>query len=254
MMTAVTLTAIVIGVGAAIDYNSMVSKRTYLQNIADSAVLAAATSGESEIDKLQAVADTFIAVSKYPDAKAQIKLTTDGTITINLSDPQEMFIMGAFGDKNKNIGAFAEAPLPGDAKLNLALVLDTTGSMSGTKLTALKSAGASLLDELEKNNDKEDNVKVSLVPFADYVRISEDNEGAPWLELQPEATVTWNVLNAEESTNCRQAGSGETAYTVCDTYVYDERTSDIEWVSQGCKIQWTSHARPRRSCKLRQSL
>lgn len=238
-MTAVTLTAIITGVGAAIDYNTMVSKKTYLQNIADSAVLAAATSGESELSELQAVADTFIAASNYPDATAHVKLTDEGTIIIDISDPQEMFIMGAFGDKTKKIGAYAEAPLPGEAKLNLALVLDMTESMDGSRLIALKTSAEDLLDELEKNNgdddgneNNEDNVKVSLIPFADYVRISTDNDGAPWLELQPEATVTWNALDKDNSVNCRQVGSGETAYTECDVYAYHEKSTEIKWV--GC--------------------
>jgi Mg-chelatase subunit ChlD len=232
-MAAVAATCMIIGVGAAIDYNAMVSKRAYLQNTADSALLAAIVTGETKRKELEDIAKELIATSDYPKADATLTLTNRGTVTLQVSHPQPMFIMGAFGDKTRMVSASTEVPLPGQGKVNLALVLDTTESMDGSRMTALKSASADLITELKKSNEGgQPNVKLSLVPFADYVRISETFQGQTWLEVEPDHEATWDTLDEDNSINCREVGSGETAHTECDTYVYETRTEIQTWV--GC--------------------
>lgn len=232
VISAILATVLLIGIGVAIDYASMVSKRTYLQNVADSAILAAVLSGETDQAKLQLIADEFIASSDYPDATVTVSTTKDDTAIIEISQSQEMLFMGAFGEDEKVISASTEVPLAGSAKLNLALVLDTTGSMEGSRMTALKTATENLMSEFSGINDGGENVKISVVPFADYVRISENNEGQIWLNVAPDETVSWQVLDEENSTNCRQVGSGETATTECDNAVYKTETGEISWA--GC--------------------
>lgn len=140
--------------------------------------------------------------------------------------------MGAFGEKTRTITASTEVPLPGNAKLNLALVLDTTNSMVGERVATLKTATGALLTELAINNETENNVKVSLVPFSDYVRISTSNSGEPWLETQPDKTVTWEFLDVSKSQNCTTVTELESDYTTCETPVYTETSHDATW--EGC--------------------
>ena len=227
------MTMLLIGVGTAIDYSSMVSKRSEMQGVADAVVLAAVTSGYQTEGELKQFSNEYLVELGYPDTSLTVELTSENTLIVSPTQEHQMFIMGAFGHDNSNISAISEAPLAGQAKANLALVLDTTESMRGQRMTALKSATAALLEELEKSNEGgEENVQVSLVPFADYVRISETNEGQNWLELQPDQEVTWKVLDEENSVNCRQVGEGELRSTECDEYVYEERTEYVEW--EGC--------------------
>lgn len=59
-------------------------------------------------------------------------------------------------------------------KLEIALVLDNTGSMQGTKLATLKDAAASLVDKLvvaAQRSTQTDPLKIALVPFSTTVRV-----------------------------------------------------------------------------------
>jgi len=217
IMFASAVTMLLIGVGAAMDYSNMASKRSELQSIADAVVIAAVTSGYDTEDELKIYSKQFLTELGYPNTSLDITLTSDKTVIATPKAGYEMLVMGAFGHESRDISATAEAPLPGGLKTNLALVLDTTRSMEGERMTALKSAADTLLKELETaNNDGEENIQVSLVPFADYVRIAESNENENWLDRQPDQIMTYEILDEENSTNCRQVGEGEEAYTECD--------------------------------------
>lgn len=81
-MMAVMATTLLIGIGVAVDYSAMVSKRSYLQNTADSAILAAVVSGETKQAKLEAIAAKFIESTDYPKATVKVLLTANNTATI----------------------------------------------------------------------------------------------------------------------------------------------------------------------------
>jgi len=230
---AATISLLLIGIGAAVDYSGMVSERAKLQDIADSAALAAVTSGYKTEKELANFVSEFVVGAGYPDAQHATKLTSENTVIVTTKENYAMFFSGALGHNDKTVTATAEAPLAGKVRANLALVLDTTGSMSGNRIETLKSASTLLLEELEKSNKNgEENVNISLVPFADYVRISESNEGENWLQLQKEQEFSWFVLDEENSTNCRQVSEGENTNTECDEPVYKEETAYLEW--EGC--------------------
>lgn len=224
---------LLLGVGVAIDYSSMVSKRSQMQDVADAVVIAAVTSGHKTEQDIRDFSNQYLADLGFSDVQLDIELTANNTVVISSKQQHEMFIMGAFGHDNQQVFASAEAPLPGTTLANLTLVLDTTESMSGARMTALKSATQSLLEGLgASNSGGQENVQVSLVPFSDYVRIEETNRNQNWLELQPDQDVAWQVLDTESSTNCREEGEGELRETVCDNYVYEERSQHFVW--EGC--------------------
>ncbi|MBR7618264.1 TadE/TadG family protein [Phenylobacterium sp. 20VBR1] len=59
-------------------------------------------------------------------------------------------------------------------KLEIALVLDNTGSMQGTKLTTLKDAASAMVDKLVEASSRStqvDPLKIALVPFSTTVRV-----------------------------------------------------------------------------------
>lgn len=66
--------------------------------------------------------------------------------------------------------------------LELALVLDVTGSMSGSKLAALKEAASNLLTILYGGNETLDDLYISVVPFAGRVNHDRDDwmTSTPW--------------------------------------------------------------------------
>ncbi len=65
--------------------------------------------------------------------------------------------------------------------LEVVMVLDNTGSMNRKgKLSDLKKSAKNLVTSLYSNPDAE--VKIGLVPFAQYVSVGKDKKGSSWLD------------------------------------------------------------------------
>jgi len=67
-------------------------------------------------------------------------------------------------------------------KLEVAMVLDNTGSMAGTKLSTLKTAASNFVDTLSSaaaRSADPDAVKIGLVPFSMTVKVGSGYQGAP---------------------------------------------------------------------------
>jgi Flp pilus assembly protein TadG len=67
-------------------------------------------------------------------------------------------------------------------KVEVALVLDNTGSMAGTKLTRLQDAARSLVGKLETAASDPEQVKVGVVPFAATVNVGRQYQGQFWMD------------------------------------------------------------------------
>ena len=231
---AVSIFVILAGVGAAVDIGQMQSRHSDYQNYADMAVLAAASSGEQELAALNSIAKDVVDGNNFSGKTIETKLTVleNNYLHVEVTSSYQMIFMSAFGQGDKTIIASAEAPPKGGlGKVNMALVLDVTESMSGPKIDALKTAADKLVDDLGQGSASGD-LMFSVVPFATFVELPTSLAGQPWLELQPAGEDCWNVLDEANSVNCRQMGSGEDAYTECDSYAYTEVCEFREW--EGC--------------------
>ena len=233
---AIGITFIAIALGVGLDYSAMAQRQTELQNAADSLVLSAALSGETKPKKIE----------KYIKKAAKAQLDGDYTMTVSFSgdivniDVTQDFpltFLGGFmpeGRKTRNITAKTAAPIAGHAPIDMALVIDTTESMSGDRIDALKTAAADLLDMLDEADEtrRGDGVRASVVPFADYVRIDPSLRNRNWLQLPPEEVVTWDTIDWNASTNCRLESVEERETEVCDNTVMHTRSEVIPWI--GC--------------------
>jgi hypothetical protein len=157
-------------------------------------------------------------------------ITPDNTIRVVVTGQYKMSLMGMFGYNSTDVSVLAEAPPKGAAKLNLALVLDTTGSMSGSKITTLKSAADELVDSLTTGDPGE--VMISVVPFARYVKIPMSYEGSTWLEVEPLHEHCWDKLDEDASVGCVVDPDDEDGDLTCATEVYYEHCEDLSWY--GC--------------------
>ena len=181
MMFSVTALTLVIGIGAAVDYGSASSRQQDLQDMVDAATLAAAKSNSTDQSELEAVVAEVIA--QHNDAKHNISLEVkliDDQVHVVGRSKYDTHIMGFAGKPTINVSANAASPISALTPVKIALVLDTTESMSGADITALKSATNGLLDELEKF---EAPVAVSIVPFGQYVNVGKSRKGSTWLEV-----------------------------------------------------------------------
>ena len=90
-------------------------------------------------------------------------------------------IMQLIGIRTVEIAADAQVGW-GNNTVELALVLDNTGSMAQSgKLPALKQAVNNLLDVLEKSAPDPGTFKVSIVPFTTQVNVGTASRSADWL-------------------------------------------------------------------------
>lgn len=187
---ALVLTAVVAIIGASIDLSLINSQKSKMQNLADSTALAAAVSGNKTLPELQLFAEEFLKSSTLPDANVLVKLN-NGNVLVELTKTKELMISKAFPGGSTDLFADSEVPLPGSSSaaaarsdtknFNIALVLDSTGSMiSRQKLDHLKIAAVDFITDMEGNASP--NSMVGLVPFSTYVKLPTSYKDKTWLE------------------------------------------------------------------------
>jgi Flp pilus assembly protein TadG len=144
-----------------------------LQDALDAATLSAARSTATTDADIDAVGDKALLanLALIPGATltnssfrlVDTKIIAQATISLPAMGP--IFNQGAV-----NVGSEVQRA----GKIEVALVLDNTGSMAGQKLTSLKSAAKSLVDKLvaaSAHSTDADPLKISLVPFSSSVRV-----------------------------------------------------------------------------------
>ena len=108
------------------------------------------------------------------------------TISANGKLPTDF--MGVLGKEFMPIGR-SSTTVWGEARLRVALALDNTGSMaSSNKLTALKTATHSLLDQLKDAATIDGDVYVSIIPFVKDVNVGSGNYDQSWVKWDGSAT------------------------------------------------------------------
>lgn len=98
MMTALAMVVLLMGAGAAVDYSLLSNQSSSLQNVSDAAVLAAATSGETDEGKLLEIAQSVIELH-HPDAEnlsVAVKLV-EGIVVVDVTSTREVIMKGFFG-------------------------------------------------------------------------------------------------------------------------------------------------------------
>lgn len=170
-------------IAMAIDYAFMTSRVTKLQGFADSAVLAAAISQEKTEAKLRKVAKAHIDESNIEKLEIDFTLKLkDDVIHVETHHKYAPVFMGVIGQKKFDLSSNAAAPLLEVASAHIALVLDRTGSMqSAGNMKPLRNAAEKMIDTLEAS---EGDVKMSVVPFSDYVNVGTKYRNAPWADVE----------------------------------------------------------------------
>lgn len=174
-IVALSLVAVVGAVGVSVDIARAQMVQAKLQSAVDAAGLAAGATLNS--------ADLTTVATKYINAnfKQGVLGATLGTVTTALSTDQKVLTLTAsanipttitriFGNTTIPVAASTEITRSNKG-LELVMVLDTTGSMAGTKLTSLKTAAHDLVGILYGTSASVPNLWVGTVPFAQSVNI-----------------------------------------------------------------------------------
>jgi Flp pilus assembly protein TadG len=149
--------AIFLGCGAAVDYSRWNNANTTASTVADAAALAAVASADAGEATMIAVAQKYIEENA---AAAKLTLTTDPTFTydkttteftVELEGSIPASLMSLAGFSTLDVKAKSVAVKPEIPPVEMALVLDTTGSMAGTKIAALKTSADKMVTSVLKN-------------------------------------------------------------------------------------------------------
>ena len=181
--------------GAAVDYSRALAERERIQAALDATAIALAkTPRGTSLTDLQALADKYFAASFRPAHGGSATITVSqpaGRIHLAANSTMETTFMRLAGWQNLPLAVDTEVTND-RRKIEIALVLDNTGSMgSAGKMPALKAAVNDLINQLQTKVVEPDDVKMSIVPFDTSVRIDTANENASWLR--------WDVVQKNTS-------------------------------------------------------
>lgn len=196
MMFALLSLPLLAAVAFTVDYNNMLRVRGQLQNATDAATLYAARYYElnkslppqSEIlDFLMSNSDFgTIVIKDYDYADNQVVLDTKVTYT--------PYIMSAVVQQDYSLGVHSAAFVSKDTRVEVALVLDNTGSMASSgKIQGLKVAATNFTNTLFDATKATVAVRIGVVPFAQYVNVGMGNRNAAWMDVPADTnSLHWN--------------------------------------------------------------
>jgi len=188
MMFGFVAVPLIAATGAAIDYSRAFEQRMVVQDALDSAALAAnrliGLATESEIYD-EAMAFFNANTEGRLDEELTVSMVIDGgSVTLTTELPVPTTFLGIVGVDDINFDLKSRT-IAGAATYEIALVLDNSGSMQGSKLSTLKTAARDLINslfELNSSNPQPDPVKVAIIPFAASVNIGANNANQSWMD------------------------------------------------------------------------
>ena len=246
MMFAISLLVLIGFLSVAIDLSKGFFAQQRLQNTTDAIALLAAKDKSLDTDaKLEAAAQALYDATYPGNTGVRIEIEDvqrDGDkVTIVARNNIDTFFAGVFNTSSLDVGVTSSAVFATKA-LDVALVLDTTFSMSeNNKLGGLKVAANNLLttfDELDNEN-----LRVSVVPFAQYVNVGLSRRNAEWLDVPADSTTRGEQVcrmkrDVISTSNCRRVArtcsadgvSYDCSFTRCDRQFgpeYESCTSPV---------------------------
>ena len=209
-------------VGAGVDYSRANAARTAMQSAVDSTALmlskTAQTMGSAQIQST--AQNYFNSIYVRPEVQnvqvaTQFANPQQGSFSLTVTGQATVGVVFARLLGQSQIDFSAKSTVVwGIKKLNLALALDNTGSMSSSgKMTALKQASHNLLTTLQNAAKQPGDILVSIVPFATDVDVGKSNVSASWIDWDDWENVNGDCSNTYYKTksSCLSAGKKWTA-------------------------------------------
>ena len=213
-MTAIMSVPLLGAIALGVDYTEMTRQRSAALNALDAAGIAAArraVEGATEEELIAYAKDFFNAnLNSIDPAKAKVMVTLPtaeaggGTLKMSADIDYEPYFFGTFmglmGNASGQLSFHAETEIQLKNTLEVALVLDNSGSMdyngTGTgkkRMVLLKEAAKQLVDTiagqaaLMKQVDKP--VQFAVVPFAASVNVGPQHKDAAWMDVDGRSPI-----------------------------------------------------------------
>lgn len=207
-----------VGIGVAVDLVRVNNANGLLQTAADAAALAGAAGRKSALSEAAAdkTAKDFLTANGADSILKSVSIQDMGynkttrIYHVKIKGTVSTTFMAMVGISTMDAVGYSEVAMGGGG-LELALVLDTTGSMNAEgRLDGLKVAAKDLVDKVLKDKDPDAYVKVGMVPFANYVNVGVANRNKFWVDV-PATTKTWSCWDTyphATSYNCHDVANG----------------------------------------------
>jgi Flp pilus assembly protein TadG len=198
----------VAGLGAA-DLARATSAKSQLQDALDTAALAAARTNATTDAELKTYGDRYLAQNLKLSSDATVvassfRFADNGRVVATATVAVRPFVAGLVTGGDMAINATSEVVRAG-VKVEVALVLDTTGSMTeGDKLDDMKDAAQAFVLKMKTASGKAiepNTIKISVVPFANTVRVDEvAYRNSTWVDQNGAAPINDQIFTTATGT------------------------------------------------------
>ncbi|PHP64685.1 hypothetical protein CSC94_22930 [Zhengella mangrovi] len=197
IISAIAAAPLIFAVGLGLEYSDISAEKAKLQSALDSASLAVAREGiKLSNDMAYKIADEYVRSNFTGDIKSVAVNRTGYSVAVSATTEKKLAFGTIMGNETwKIVGQSVAEYAP--AQYELSLVLDTTGSMEGAKLAAMKAAVNTLIDALSVQVTNKSALKVGVVPYATFVNVGPqygpqfdengkvvNGTGADWLDTK----------------------------------------------------------------------
>lgn len=201
-------------VGLTVDFTRAQSIRNTMQNAVDGAALVAERSSNQSMGARTAAARAFFD-AEVGDMAGNVTFNVvelaDGGHRVDASTPMPMSLAGIISHEPWTIAVGAEAQANASPPIEVALVLDNTGSMAND-MQALRDAASDLASDLLALDG--DTVRVALVPFVAQVNIGNANAQLAWIDQTGDAPYNGEILEDRSIAHrARNTTVGSPSYT-----------------------------------------
>jgi len=197
----------------AVDLTRAYATRVELQDALDAAALAAGRTSTSDETKLQATGERILGqnLTTARDFKlvgSSFKFGPKGEVLASATASYApMLALGGDGEREVSVSTEVKRA---NSMLEIALVLDNTGSMSEKigsgknrkeKIEFLKAAATSFIDSMKLASDQSttpNSVRVALVPFSNLVNVGSNNKDKDWIDKDGKAPINNGVFTIKQ--------------------------------------------------------
>lgn len=182
LMAGLTLPVVVLAAGYGVNVAQVSITRANLLTALDSAVTSTArdlTTGAIEEKDARQVVEAFLIANGLRAYASEGRLTLDSLVidplagTVSATASVELDVAFAlFGTANRQKISVGSAALYSDKKVEVAMMLDVTTSMSGSKIRDLKAAATNAVDVLTNGQSaSKPRIRIALIPYSDGVNV-----------------------------------------------------------------------------------
>lgn len=255
MIFALVMPALIMITLGGIDLNRITTVKARVQDALDAAALAAARSSYTDADDLRTVAMVALranlrgaSVEPFSDADLKIELTANQVVVADLKVQVKTLVAnivlppyGKLMDDTLPVNVHSEVNRS-SKDIEVALVLDITGSMAGSRLTSLKDAARQLATIVVQDRQSPYYSRMAVIPYSTGVNLGDMASDARGPAIQSTAITKadWSTGAARSITAISRANKG---YVTSSNHGF--KVGDFIWID-GVKGMTQINAKPYR--------